>query len=206
MLVGAAMGSETTAAATGAVGVLRRDSMAMKPFCGYNFADYFAHWLSVDKPGAGLPKIFHVNWFRKGADGKFLWPGFGDNMRVLEWIVGRCSGSEGAIETPIGLLPHLEDLNLAGLEVPAARLEALLHVDTEGWIAEYESIGEYLASYGARMPQVLRAEHRRVSALLAEETAESIALVAVNDEERRTPEGRDWRSVFLARIAADLHG
>jgi phosphoenolpyruvate carboxykinase (GTP) len=172
VLVGAAMGSETTAAATGAVGVLRRDSMAMKPFCGYNFADYFSHWLSVDKAGMNLPKIFHVNWFRKGADGKFLWPGFGDNMRVLEWIVGRCSGGEGAIETPIGLLPHLEDLNLAGLDVPAARLEALLHIDTEGWIAEYESIGEYLASYGSRMPQALRDEHRRVSAMLAEDTAE----------------------------------
>jgi phosphoenolpyruvate carboxykinase (GTP) len=174
VLVGSAMGSETTAAATGAVGVLRRDSMAMKPFCGYNFADYFAHWLSIDKPGTNLPKVFHVNWFRKGADGKFLWPGFGDNMRVLEWIVGRCCGSEGAIETPIGLLPQPEDLNLAGLEVPAARLEALLHIDTEGWIAEYESIGEYLASYGARMPKALRDEHRRVSALLAEETEESI--------------------------------
>ena len=174
VLVGAAMGSETTAAATGAVGVLRRDSMAMKPFCGYNFADYFAHWLSVDKTGTNLPKIFHVNWFRKGADGKFLWPGFGDNMRVLEWIVGRCSGNEGAIETPIGLVPQPEDLNLAGLEVPMARIEALLHIDTEGWIAEYESIGEYLASYGARMPQALRDEHRRVSALLAEETEESI--------------------------------
>jgi phosphoenolpyruvate carboxykinase (GTP) len=133
VLVGAAMGSETTAAATGAVGVLRRDSMAMKPFCGYNYGDYFAHWLSFDKAGAKLPKIFHVNWFRKGADGKFLWPGFGDNMRVLEWIVGRCTGNEGAIETPIGLLPQPEDLNLAGLEVPAARLEALLHIDTEGW-------------------------------------------------------------------------
>jgi phosphoenolpyruvate carboxykinase (GTP) len=168
------MGSETTAAATGAVGVLRRDSMAMKPFCGYNFADYFSHWLSVDKPGMNLPKIFHVNWFRKGADGKFLWPGFGDNMRVLEWIVGRCSGNEGAIETPIGLVPQPEDLNLAGLDVAAARIEALLHIDTEGWIAEYESIGEYLASYGARMPRALRDEHRRVSALLAEETEESI--------------------------------
>jgi len=95
-------------------------------------------------------------------------------MRVLEWIVGRCSGNEGAIETPIGLVPQPEDLNLAGLEVPMARIEALLHIDTEGWIAEYESIGEYLASYGARMPQALRDEHRRVSALLAEETEESI--------------------------------
>ena len=172
VLIGAAMGSETTAAATGAVGVLRRDSMAMKPFCGYNFADYFAHWLSMDKPGATLPKIFHVNWFRKGAEGKFLWPGFGDNMRVIEWIVGRCSGSEGAVDTPIGLLPQEGDLNLDGLKLPAAQLQALLHVDVEGWIAEYESIGEYLASYGERMPQALRNEQRRIAAQLADQTDE----------------------------------
>ena len=106
VLVGAAMGSETTAAATGAVGVMRRDPMAMKPFCGYNFADYFAHWLSFDKPGANLPKIFHVNWFRKGDDGKFLWPGFGDNLRVLEWMIERVEGRASAtVETPIGALP-----------------------------------------------------------------------------------------------------
>ena len=172
VLIGAAMGSETTAAATGAVGVLRRDSMAMKPFCGYNFADYFAHWLSMAKDGSKLPKIFHVNWFRKGADGKFLWPGFGDNMRVIEWIVGRCSGSEGAVDTPIGLLPQEGDLNLDGLKVPAAQLQALLHVDIEGWIAEYESIGEYLASYGERMPQALRNEQRRIAAELAAQTDE----------------------------------
>src|SRR5262249_57069832 len=107
------------------------------------------HWLSVAKPGAKLPKIFHVNWFRKGEDGKFLWPGFGDNMRVIEWIIGRCSGSEGAVETPIGLLPHAQDLNLAGLGVPAARLDALLHADTDGSIAAYASIGEYPASFRA---------------------------------------------------------
>ena len=149
VLVGAAMGSETTAAATGAVGVLRRDSMAMKPFCGYNFADYFAHWLSFDKPGAKLPKIFHVNWFRKGADGKFLWPGFGDNMRVLEWILGRCTGSEGARKR------RSATCRAAGPESrrpgsDGGKLEALLHIDTDGWIAEYESIGEYLASFGGR--------------------------------------------------------
>ena len=167
VLAGAAMGSETTAAATGAVGVLRRDSMAMKPFCGYNFADYFAHWLSLDKPGARLPKIFHVNWFRKGEDGKFLWPGFGDNLRVLEWIIGRCNGVEGAEETPIGNLPSVQDLNLDGLDLAQARLDALLHIDIEGWIAEYEGIGEYLASFGARMPIALLREHRRISALLA---------------------------------------
>jgi len=173
VLVGAAMGSETTAAATGAVGVLRRDSMAMKPFCGYNFADYFAHWLSLDRPGAKLPKIFHVNWFRKGDDGKFLWPGFGDNLRVLEWIIGRCSGSEDAVETPIGRLPHADDLNLAGLELPRASLEALLHVDVDGWLAEYEGIGEYLNSYGARTPAALLREHARINAQLAEAETET---------------------------------
>jgi phosphoenolpyruvate carboxykinase (GTP) len=176
VLVGAAMGSETTAAATGAVGVLRRDSMAMKPFCGYNFADYFAHWLSLDKPGARLPKIFHVNWFRKGEDGKFLWPGFGDNMRVLEWILGRSIGSEGAEETPIGNIPRAQDLNLDGLDLTRSRLEALLHVDLESWAAEYESIGEYLASYGARMPRVLLDEHRRIAAVLAVDVEESDAV------------------------------
>ena len=169
VLVGAAMGSETTAAATGAVGVLRRDSMAMKPFCGYNFADYFSHWLSFDKPGAKLPKIFHVNWFRKSVDGKFLWPGFGDNMRVLEWILGRCDGTEGAEEVPIGFVPRAGDLNLDGLEIPHSNIDSLLHIDTDGWIDEYESIGEYLASFGARMPEALIRERRRISALLAEE-------------------------------------
>ncbi len=176
VLVGASMGSETTAAATGAVGVLRRDPMAMKPFCGYNFADYFSHWLSFDKPGAKLPKIFHVNWFRKGDDGKFLWPGFGDNMRVLEWILGRCSGGEGADETPIGNLPRVQDLNLDGLDLTRGKLEALLHVDVESWAAEYESIGEYLASYGARMPAALRSEQQRVAAMLTEDETEAQAM------------------------------
>jgi len=176
VLAGAAMGSETTAAATGAVGVLRRDSMAMKPFCGYNFADYFSHWLSFDKPGAKLPKIFHVNWFRKGEDGKFLWPGFGDNMRVLEWILGRCAGSEDALATPIGNLPHAEDLNLAGLDLARAKLDELLDVDVEGWQAEYENIGEYLASFGARMPAALLREHRRISAALAAAQTEERAV------------------------------
>lgn len=167
VLVGAAMGSETTAAATGAVGVLRRDSMAMKPFCGYNFADYFSHWLSLDKASAKLPKVFHVNWFRKGANGKFVWPGFGDNMRVLEWIVNRCKGSAGAVETPIGLLPRREDLNLAGTGLNDADLDLLLTVDGAGWAREYAGIGEYLASFGPRTPAALHQEHARVSAELA---------------------------------------
>jgi phosphoenolpyruvate carboxykinase (GTP) len=166
VLVGAAMGSETTAAATGAVGVMRRDSMAMKPFCGYNFADYFAHWLSFDRHSAKLPKIFHVNWFRKGADGKFLWPGFGDNMRVLEWIVARCKDTVGAEETAIGRLPRREDLNLAGLDLAPEAIDALLGVDAGAWAREFDSIGEYLESFGDRMPAALAAEQERVAATL----------------------------------------
>ncbi|MFN3842421.1 MAG: phosphoenolpyruvate carboxykinase (GTP) [Rehaibacterium terrae] len=167
VLVGAAMGSETTAAAAGAVGVLRRDSMAMKPFCGYNFADYFAHWLSFDRPGAKLPKIFHVNWFRKGADGKFLWPGFGDNLRVLEWMIRRVGGQAGAVETPIGHLPRPQDLNTDGLDLAPAALAELLSLDREGWYEEIESIGEYLESFGARMPAALKAEQSRIAKALA---------------------------------------
>jgi phosphoenolpyruvate carboxykinase (GTP) len=167
VLLGAAMGSETTAAATGAVGVLRRDSMAMKPFCGYNFADYFGHWLSFDQPGARLPKIFQVNWFRKGADGRFLWPGFGDNLRVLEWILGRCENTTGATDTPIGRVPRPQDLDLEGLAIDPAALNALLAVDRDGWRAELAGIGEYLDSYGARLPARLRAEQLRIAAELA---------------------------------------
>lgn len=163
VLVGAAMGSETTAAATGAVGVLRRDSMAMKPFCGYNFADYFAHWLQFDKPGAKLPKIFHVNWFRKGSDGKFLWPGYGDNLRVLEWIVQRCKGVVKAKETPIGYLPHAQDLDLQGLTLSSAAIDTLLHIDHDGWRQELIGIGDYLESFGARTPAKLKAEQQRIA-------------------------------------------
>jgi phosphoenolpyruvate carboxykinase (GTP) len=167
VLVGAAMGSETTAAATGAVGVLRRDSMAMKPFCGYNYGDYFAHWLSFDKPGAKLPKIFHVNWFRKGDDGKFLWPGYGENLRVLEWIIDRCKGAVGAQETPIGHVPRKDDLHLDGLAIDGTALDTLLEVDPMGWAAEVADIGHYLDSFGARTPEKLKAEQRRVAAALA---------------------------------------
>ncbi len=167
VLVGASMASETTAAATGAVGVVRRDSMAMKPFAGYNFGDYFAHWLSFDRPGAKLPKVFHVNWFRKGSDGKFLWPGFGDNLRVLEWMLKRVTGQAGAVETPIGNLPKAADLNTDGLALDAAVLEQLLAVDQAGWQAEMQAIGEYFASYGERAPVALAAEQGRITAALA---------------------------------------
>jgi len=167
VLVGAAMASETTAAATGAVGVVRRDSMAMKPFAGYNFADYFSHWLSFDKPGANLPKIFHVNWFRKNSDGKFMWPGFGDNMRVLEWMLKRVTGQAHANETPIGLLPNSDDLNIDGLNMDVATLNQLLDVNHEAWYEEMEAIGEYLQSYGDRAPQALLAEQEKIARQLA---------------------------------------
>ncbi|MEL1263587.1 phosphoenolpyruvate carboxykinase (GTP) [Pseudoxanthomonas putridarboris] len=167
VLVGAAMGSETTAAATGAVGVMRRDPMAMKPFCGYNFADYFAHWLSFDVAGAKLPKIFHVNWFRKGADGKFLWPGFGDNLRVLEWMIQRVEGKAGAVETPIGRLPRADDLNLDGIELTAEAREVLFGFDRAGWQAEFAGIGEFLQEFGTRTPQALMDEQQRIVQQLA---------------------------------------
>jgi len=166
VLVGASMASETTAAATGAVGVVRRDSMAMKPFCGYNFGDYFAHWLSFDKPGAKLPKIFHVNWFRKGADGKFLWPGFGDNLRVLEWMLKRCEDRADAVESPIGHLPKKADLNVEGLKISDHALDQLLQIDEQGWAHEFEAITEYLDEFGGRTPPALRAEAARIGALL----------------------------------------
>ncbi len=167
VLVGAAMGSETTAAATGAVGVMRRDPMAMKPFCGYNFADYFAHWLSFDQAGAKLPKVFHVNWFRKGDDGKFLWPGFGDNLRVLEWMLKRVDGSAGAQETAIGNLPLVDELNLDGLSLSEEARSKLFGLDHAGWQAEFASIGEYLNEYGPRLPQALHEEQQRIAARLA---------------------------------------
>lgn len=162
VLVGASMASETTAAATGAVGVVRRDSMAMKPFCGYNFADYFAHWLSFNDRLTHLPRIFHVNWFRKGDDGKFLWPGFGDNLRVLQWIIDRCAGRAGAKETPIGHLPRREDLDLRGLEHLNGALDTLLSVDADGWRREIDEIGSYLDGFGERVSPQLRAEHQKV--------------------------------------------
>jgi len=166
VLVGAAMGSETTAAATGAVGVMRRDPMAMKPFCGYNFADYFSHWLSFDKPGAKLPKVFHVNWFRKGDDGKFLWPGFGENLRVLEWMIGRVEGKAAAQETPIGALPRAEDIHLDGVALSDEARTVLFGFDRAGWQAEFDSLAGFLDEFGERLPGALKDEHERIAAEL----------------------------------------
>jgi phosphoenolpyruvate carboxykinase (GTP) len=141
---------------------MRRDPMAMKPFCGYNFADYFAHWLSFDRAGANLPKIFHVNWFRKGEDGTFLWPGFGDNLRVIEWMLERVKGTGGAVETPIGALPSPNDLNLDGVGLSDEARQTLFGFDRAGWQAEFSSIGDFLDEYGPRMPAALKAEQARI--------------------------------------------
>ena len=167
VLVGAAMGSETTAAATGAVGVMRRDPMAMKPFCGYNFGDYFTHWLSFDKPGAQLPKIFHVNWFRKGDDGKFLWPGFGENLRVLEWMIKRVKGEVDAVETPIGALPRIEQVNLDGIALSEEAKAKLFGFDRDGWRTEVAALGGFLEEFGERAPKPLEEERSRVERALA---------------------------------------
>jgi phosphoenolpyruvate carboxykinase (GTP) len=167
VLVGASVASETTAAATGKVGVVRRDPMAMKPFCGYNYADYWAHWLSFAKRSSKLPKIFHVNWFRRDANGKFLWPGFGENLRVLHWIIERCANRIGAVEAPIGYLPKPGDIDTKGLDVSKDTLEQLLAVDPQQWRAEMDSIGEYFAEFGDRLPKELNAERQKVVSALS---------------------------------------
>lgn len=158
VFMGATMASETTAAAVGATGRVRRDPMAMQPFCGYNFADYWRHWLGfADAPDAdALPRIFHVNWFRRDAEGAFMWPGFGQNLRVLEWILARCEGDGPGVESPLGYLPAQEALNLTGTSLDADTLNALLAVDTAEWHAELDAIGEAFAAYGERLPVGLR--------------------------------------------------
>ncbi len=158
VFLGSIMASETTAAAAGAIGKLRRDPFAMLPFCGYNMADYLAHWLEVGEATDAdkLPKIFYVNWFRKGPDGKFLWPGFGENSRVLEWVFERCSGTARAVETPIGWLPAPGAIPSEGLDVSDADMAELLRVDPEEWRAEVPSISEHFDRLGDRMPDALR--------------------------------------------------
>ena len=158
VLVGAGMASETTAAATGEVGVVRRDPMAMKPFCGYNFGDYWAHWLAMGQRIRSQPGIFHVNWFRRDADGRFLWPGYGENLRVLAWIIERCKGSAAGLETAIGTVPAPGSLDLDGLSIDAATIDELLAVDPAAWRREAGDIGKYLEGYGSRLPAGLRDE------------------------------------------------
>src|SRR5687767_4446163 len=153
--LGATMASETTAAATGAVGQVRRDPMAMMPFCGYNIGDYFQHWIEIGKRLTNPPLIFDVNWFRKGADGKFLWPGFGDNMRVLKWIIDRCEGSGGAVKSPIGSLPGMHDLDLAELEIDHKAVAELLGVDHGEWEKELAEHKKFFDSLGGIVPDAL---------------------------------------------------
>lgn len=169
--VGATMASETTAAAAGAVGVVRRDPMAMKPFVGYNMADYWGHWLEMgEKLGDKAPKIFHVNWFRKDDEGNFMWPGFGDNMRVLLWILDRCEGKVGAEETAIGYVPKVEDIDVEGLDVSKETLKNLLAVDKVHWIEDIEDpetgIRKYFAQFGDRLPKAMQNELDKLEANL----------------------------------------
>ncbi len=166
--IGSTIASETTAAASGAVGQIRRDPMAMLPFCGYHMGDYFAHWLDIPSSTTPdkLPKIFGVNWFRKGDDGKFLWPGFGDNSRVLKWIFERCDGVNQGVETPIGLVPEPSELDLNGLDLSPEALDNLFEVDKEKWRAEAASIRAHYATFGEHLPFELRGELESLEARL----------------------------------------
>jgi phosphoenolpyruvate carboxykinase (GTP) len=155
VLIGAGMASETTAAATGQTGIVRRDPMAMKPFCGYNFADYWSHWLSFADRLRKPPKIFHVNWFRQDSRGRYLWPGYGENLRVLRWIIERCEGQSVATERAIGYLPSAESLDLAGLDVAPESVDALLSVDRTAWLQELDSMEQYFNEFGERIPSQL---------------------------------------------------
>lgn len=163
VFIGATMASETTAAATGAVGVTRRDPMAMLPFCGYNMADYFQHWLDMGSRIRKAPKVFYVNWFRRDANGKFLWPGYGENVRVLEWMLGRIRGHADAIETPIGFVPTRDSLDLNGLPIPPGAVDEMLRVDVGEWGEEAEGTGKFFEKFGARLPELLRAEHKALT-------------------------------------------
>ncbi len=162
VFVGSIMASETTAAASGAVGVVRRDPMAMLPFCGYDMADYWQHWIDIGETldADKAPKIFNVNWFRKDDEGNFMWPGFGDNLRVLDWIIDRCEGKVGAEETAIGYLPKAEDINLEGLEgeITLEGLKSILDVDKALWAEDAKGIEEFYAKFGDKLPKELRAE------------------------------------------------
>jgi phosphoenolpyruvate carboxykinase (GTP) len=166
--LGATLSSETTAAATGKVGVLRRDPMAMWPFCGYNMADYFGHWLHMGASVASPPKVFRVNWFRTNEEGKFLWPGFGENLRVLKWIVEQCDGRGKAIETPIGLVPPVDGIDRQGLDISDADLSTLLKVDPAEWVEAVAGQDDFLALFGDRIPPALRAEHIRLAQRIEE--------------------------------------
>ena len=162
VMVGASVASETTAAAVGKVGVVRRDPMAMKPFCGYNFGDYWGHWLSLEQRAAKLPKIFHVNWFRQNEAGHFLWPGFGENLRVLQWVLARCEETGDAIESPIGWLPDKNAINTEGLAISPNAMEQLVSIDIPAWQQEMQDIAGFFEQFNDRFPQQLKRELDRV--------------------------------------------
>ena len=167
VFVGSIMASETTAAATGAVGVVRRDPMAMLPFCGYHMADYWAHWIEMgQKLGEKAPKIFNVNWFRLDDEGHVIWPGFGDNLRVLEWILNRCEGKADAVETAIGYVPKAEDINIEGLDIDRETLKGILEVDNDLWKTETEGIEEFYKKFGDKLPAELKSQLEGLKARL----------------------------------------
>jgi len=166
VFVGASAASETTAAQSGAVGVVRRDPMAMLPFCGYNMADYFRHWLAMGKAVARPPRIFHVNWFRQEADGRFLWPGFGENLRVLKWVIARCTGKGAAIESPIGGLPAPGEIDTSGLPLDEPAMARLFDVSRDDWRAEADDMGQFFGKFGKRLPDEIERQRRALLARL----------------------------------------
>jgi phosphoenolpyruvate carboxykinase (GTP) len=158
VFMGATISSEMTAAAVGGLGQLRRDPFAMLPFCGYNMADYWGHWVNMGRTFANVPKLFQVNWFRKNEDGQFIWPGFGENSRVLAWVVDRLENEAEGIDSPVGILPKLEDLPLDGLEISETDLDALFDVDKSSWLAECDLTDEYFSQFDDRVPAEIQAE------------------------------------------------
>jgi phosphoenolpyruvate carboxykinase (GTP) len=163
VFVGATLASETTAATTGAVGVTRRDPMAMLPFCGYNMGDYFRHWFDMGRKIKNPPKIFHVNWFRRDENGKLLWPGYGENVRVLKWMLDRIEGRAQATDTPIGYVPTPDSLDLDGLSIPRKNLDELLAVNPSDWAEEVTATGKFFEQFGDRLPDQIRAEHKALA-------------------------------------------
>ena len=179
--LGATMASETTAAATGKVGVLRRDPFAMLPFCGYNMADYWRHWLDVGSRLKHPPRIYRVNWFRRGEDGRFLWPGFGENVRVLEWVISRCRGEGLAVETPIGYVPEPGAISVEGLDLSPGAMDRLFEIDHQGWIAALESQTALFDKFGDRLPKEMRQEHDALEKRL------TLSLAGTKAKRKRTP-------------------
>jgi phosphoenolpyruvate carboxykinase (GTP) len=175
--MGSSVASEGTAAAENAIGTLRRDPFAMLPFCGYNMGDYFAHWLSMagKTEASKLPRLYFVNWFRKNEDGQFVWPGFGDNARVLKWIAERLDGTAEAVDTPVGRVPSREALDLSGLSLSDADLSTLLDVDAEVWAEEASLIPDFYAQFGDRLPTALWNQHAALTARIDANRAAAIA-------------------------------